>query len=253
MIIHTVNIVNIFGGVIFVIKLVAFDLDGTLTQHKTKLDEKNKSVLDRLGEKYHLVMAGAGLCMRIFNQMDQFPIDIIGSYGMQVGRYNNDTKNLDIVKDVTMPVNKDEIERKVTFVREKYGYTDYAGDNVQYHSSGVITFPILGTDAKQEDKLSFDPDRTKRRKIYNEVCELFSDYNVFVGGSSSFDMAPKPYNKYYALSKYCIELGIKHNEVVFVGDDYGLGGNDESVYKSDFGFICVDDYRDFEKCVKELL
>ena len=30
------------------IKLVAFDLDGTLTQHKTPLDEKNKAVLDRI-------------------------------------------------------------------------------------------------------------------------------------------------------------------------------------------------------------
>ena len=30
------------------IKIVAFDLDGTLTQHKTSLDEKNKSVLNRL-------------------------------------------------------------------------------------------------------------------------------------------------------------------------------------------------------------
>ena len=34
------------------IKLIAFDLDGTLTQHKTPLDAKNKAVLDRLAEKY---------------------------------------------------------------------------------------------------------------------------------------------------------------------------------------------------------
>lgn len=235
------------------IKLIAFDLDGTLTQHKTPLDAKNKAVLDKLAEKYHLVMAGAGLCMRIFNQMEQYPIDIIGSYGMQLGKYNKETKTLDIVKEVALPVNKEEIERKVTFLREKHGFTEFAGDNVQYHASGAITFPILGTDAKQEDKLAFDPDRSKRRKFYDEVCELFNDYNVFVGGSSSFDMAPKPYNKYYALSEYCKELGIRHDEAVFVGDDYGLGGNDESVYKSDFGFVCVDDYRDFENCMKELL
>lgn len=237
----------------FMIKLVAFDLDGTLTQHKTKLDAKNKRVLERLAEKYTLVMAGAGLCIRIFNQMGQFPIDIIGSYGMQIGLYNEKEKTIDIVKNVTMPVNKEEIENKVTFLRKKYGYTDFKGDNVQYHSSGAITFPVLGTDAEQADKLAFDPDRTKRRKIYNEVCELFSNYNVFVGGSSSFDMAPKPYNKYTALSEYCESKGIKHNEVVFVGDDYGLGGNDENVYKSDFGFICVDDYTKLEDYVKELL
>ena len=46
------------------IKLIAFDLDGTLTQHKTPLDEKNKSVLNRLGEKYKLLMVGAGQLSR---------------------------------------------------------------------------------------------------------------------------------------------------------------------------------------------
>ncbi|MBR4012656.1 MAG: phosphomannomutase, partial [Clostridia bacterium] len=73
------------------------------------------------------------------------------------------------------------------------------------------------------------------------------------GGSSSFDMAPKPYDKYHALDEYCKENGIAHDEVVFVGDDYGMGGNDESVYSSDFGFICVDDYRELEKSVKSII
>lgn len=66
-------------------------------------------------------------------------------------------------------------------------------------------------------------------------------------------MAPKPYNKRYALDKYCKENGILHSEVVFVGDDYGIGGNDESVYKSDFGFVKVDNYEEFCECVKHLL
>ena len=32
------------------VKVVAFDLDGTLTQHKEKLSEENKAVLDALEE-----------------------------------------------------------------------------------------------------------------------------------------------------------------------------------------------------------
>ena len=112
---------------------------------------------------------------------------------------------------------------------------------------------VLGTKAKQEDKLAFDPDRKKRRAFYGEVVEAFEDYVVFVGGSSSFDMAPKPYNKYHALDLYCKEHGLSHENVVFVGDDYGLGGNDESVYQSDIPFICVDDYRDFPKLMEQLL
>ena len=74
-----------------------------------------------------------------------------------------------------------------------------------------------------------------------------------MGGSSSFDMAPKPYDKYYALDIFCKENGYKHNEVVYIGDDYGLGGNDESVYKSDFHYITIDNYLDFPAKAARLL
>lgn len=235
------------------IKLVAFDLDGTLTQHKTPLDEKNRAVLERLQAKCSLVMVGAGQCERIFKQMGEYPLDIIGNYGLQYARYDSEQKNIVIERNLVFPCDRPSVEQRITMLREKYGYTDFAGDNVQFHPSGCVTFPILGTEANIKDKLSFDPDRSKRRKIYDEVCELFSEYIVFVGGSSSFDMSPRPYDKYYALDLYCKEHGIAHNEVVFVGDDYGLGGNDESVFKSDIAFIKVDDYRKLEEYLKELL
>lgn len=235
------------------VKLIAFDLDGTLTQHKTPLDEKNRSVLERLANKYKLVMVGAGQCMRIFNQMGGFPIDVIGNYGLQYARYDSNSNGLVIERDMVLPCDRESVEKRVTMLRNKYGFTEYAGNNVEFHPSGCVTFPILGTKAKQEDKLAFDPDRSKRRKIYAEVCEVFNEYIVFVGGSSSFDMAPKPYNKYYALDLYCKEKGIEHGEAVFVGDDYGEGGNDESVYRSDFGFVKVDDYTKLEEYLKELL
>ena len=235
------------------IKVVAMDLDGTLTQHKQGLDKENKEALNKLSKKYKLLMVGAGQVMRIFNQLGQFPIDIIGNYGLQYGVYNKDTKSMDIIRDLQFPTDVSQIEEKVTYLRKKYGYTAFAGDNVEYHPSGCVTFPILGTKAIQEDKLKFDPDRSKRRKIYDEVVETFSDYVVFVGGSSSFDMAPKPYNKYYALDLYCKENNLTHENVVYIGDDYGLGGNDESVYKSDFSYLTIDDYRDFPKIVEPLL
>ena len=236
------------------IKLMAFDLDGTLTQHKTKLSEKHRDILLKLQEKYTLIMVGAGQCRRIFNQLDGFPIDIIGNYGMQYAKYNPETKDLEIVRnDSLTAADRDSIEARVNALRKDYGYTEYAGESVEYHPSGCITYAILGTKAAIEDKLAFDPDRSKRRKFYDRVVADFPEYTVFVGGSSSFDMAPKPYNKYYALDLYAKEHGFKHDEVVFVGDDYGLGGNDESVYKSDFNFLTIDNYLDFPKVVEELL
>ena len=226
-------------------RLIAFDLDGTLTQHKTPLAQPNLGVLDSLGEKYKLLMVGAGMCSRIFRQMNGYPIDIIGNYGMQFCTYNAETKALDKVFDMHAPCDRESVERRITALRERFGYTEYTGDNVEYHDSGCVTFPLLGTKADIAAKLAFDPDRSKRKPLYPAVRDAFPDYTVFIGGSSSFDFAPFPYNKYYALDKYCAEYGYSHDEVVYVGDDYGPGGNDEAVYLSDFTFVRVDDYTRF--------
>lgn len=236
------------------IQVIAMDLDGTLTQHKQPLSPLTRATLEALGKRYKLLMVGAGQVQRIFHQMEYFPIDIIGNYGMQYATYNAQTGGLDMQRDEVIPAgDRGTIEARVTALREKYGYTEFAGDNVEYHPSGCLTFPLLGTKAAQADKLAFDPDRAKRRRICAQVCAAFPEYCVFVGGSSSFDMAPRPYNKLYALDLYCREQGIAHENVLFIGDDYGTGGNDESVYLSDVPFLCVDDYTTFPALVQPLL
>ncbi|MBO5879249.1 MAG: phosphomannomutase, partial [Clostridia bacterium] len=63
------------------IKLIAMDLDGTLTQHKTPLSKEHREILFALSKKYKLLMVGAGMCRRVFEQMERFPIDVLGNYG----------------------------------------------------------------------------------------------------------------------------------------------------------------------------
>lgn len=235
------------------LKVVAMDLDGTLTQHKQPMSPEVRETLVALSKKYKLLMVGAGQVMRIFNQMEHFPVDIIGNYGLQYGKYDTQTGTIEILRNLAFPCDRESVETRVTMLRQKHGLTEYRGENVEYHPSGCITFPCLGTAAQQQDKLAYDPDRSKRRAIYREVCEVFREYTVFVGGSSSFDMAPKPYDKRYALELYCRENDLSYENVVYIGDDYGPGGNDESVYLSDFPYLTIDDYRMFPEIVKPLL
>lgn len=234
-------------------KLVAFDLDGTLTQHKTPLSDEAREALDMLrASGCSLLMVGAGNCRRIFGQMGRYPIDIVGNYGLQYAEFDPAADDLRFVRDERIPCDRASVLARANGFRARHGLVDFAGDSVEFHESGVVTFAILGTQAQPADKLAYDPDRSKRRAMYAEVCALFPDFKVFVGGSSSFDMAPAPYDKAYALGRLCEERGLSKDEVLYVGDDYGPGGNDESVLLAGFPFLKIDDYRSTPARLREI-
>ena len=232
-------------------KLLCFDLDGTLTQHRSPLEEKNRNLLDKLSKKYKLIMVGAGNAPRIYKQMGEYPIDIIANYGMQ------ESKMIDgkftIVREVITSPDKAYFLEKIEYLRQKYGYTNYKGETVEFHATGMVTFPLLGTKADIADKLAFDPTREKRKVLYPEVLQLFPDYTVFIGGSSSFDFTAKQYNKYDAILSYAKEHGYQLDEILYIGDDFGDGGGDSHIRLGGMDYIEITDYTKTEEALAHLL
>ena len=223
-------------------RLICFDLDGTLAQYRSPMPPESRAVLDRLNETYKLLMVGAGGARRIYDQMGQYPIDILGNYGMQESKMIDG--KLVLIREDTCPVDRDFFCEKVQYLREKYGYTDFKGDGVEFHASGMVTFPLLGTKADIADKVAFDPTREKRKVLYPEVLEIFGEqYTVIIGGSSSFDFPGKHFNKYDAIMQYAKENGYKKDEILYVGDDFGDGGGDSHVRLGGMDYIFIDDYR----------
>lgn len=222
-------------------RLIGLDLDGTLTQHRSPLDAGHRELLDKLSKKYKLIMVGAGNCPRIYGQMGQYPIDIIGNYGMQESRISDG--RFTIVRDDKVLPDKEFFREKTAYLRKKYGYTSFKGEELEFHDSGMVTFPLLGTKADIADKLAFDPSRSKRHVLYPEVLEIFKGYEVYVGGSSSFDFAPAGYNKYDSMVRYGKEHGFDVDEMLYVGDDFGEGGGDSHIRIKGMDYIAIDDYR----------
>lgn len=230
-------------------KLIAMDLDGTLTQHKSKLEQQNTNLLNELRKEYSLVILGAGDCQRIYSQMNCYPIDIVGNYGIQESTIEDGV--FKIIRNDVYSVNKSFFEDTIDRIRRATGYTSYVGQSVEFHQSGLVTFPLIGTAAKLEDKLLFDPDGNKRKRIYDLVASEFSDYNCFIGGTSSFDISAKQYNKYYALLRYIEKKAINQEQVLFIGDDFKKGGNDEHVMLGGVDCIIVDHYNNTESILKQ--
>ena len=88
------------------VKLIAMDLDGTLTQHKSPLSAETRKTLERLSEKYKLLMVGAGQVERIFKQLGNFEIDIIGNYGLQYGVFDKENSKMKILRDIVIECDK---------------------------------------------------------------------------------------------------------------------------------------------------
>ena len=227
------------------IRLVAFDLDGTLTQHKSPLGADARAALDALrATGRDLWMVGAGSCRRIHRQMGGYPIGIVGNYGLQAAVPDAGApEGLRFLFDRRIPCDRESVARRAAAFRAAHGFTAFAGDGVEFHESGVVTLALLGTQAALPDKLAFDPDRSRRRALLADVAARFPEFVVFVGGSSSFDMAPRPYDKARALDERRAALGLGPERILYVGDDYGPGGNDEAVFRSAYPFLPVDDYR----------
>ena len=221
-------------------KLIVFDLDGTLSDHRCPMPEKSRALLDALGKRYHLAMCGAGNAPRIYKQMGNYPIDIVGNYGMQHAKVVNG--ELQITKQVVCDIDKKFFREKTDYLRDKYGYTAYFGEPLEFHKSGMVTFALIGTEAPHERKVVFDPDRAKRRAMYPEVLKIFKDYTVFIGGSTSFDIVEKQYNKYDATIEYAKTLGYSKDQILFVGDDMGDGGGDHHIRLGGMDYIHVLDY-----------
>ncbi len=221
-------------------KLLCFDLDATLTAHRCPLEPANKALLDTLRQKYDVIMVCAGNCPRVYAQMRQYPITILGNYGMMESTVENG--EFKIVREDVFPADTAFFRKQNDYLREKYGYTKYYGEPLEFHSTGMVTMGLLGKDAPVELKHEFDPDRAKRRVMYPEVCEIFKDYSVYIGGSSSFDFSAKQYNKYDAVVRYATEHGYSLEDVLFIGDDFDDGGGDSHVRIKGMDYIRIFDY-----------
>ena len=209
-------------------RVIVCDMDNTLVPPRSKVTDDMVCLLKKLMEKYTFVVLAAGGIERIKTQLlDEVKIPFVFSYyGTVYHRYIDGHYSL--VAEYTNGLsNVPEIKKAIQQIRDKYGYTDYYGNSCAEFRNEIV-FGLLGTKASLEKKLAFDPDKRKRMLIYHELKRILPENEVLIGGTSSFDILDKGINKEFGLKKI-MELGFKKEEIVYIGDDFTEGANDEAV------------------------
>ena len=223
-------------------KLVAFDLDGTLTRSKAPLEAKMATVLHRLlkRKKVAVVSGGAkkqyekqflsnlGLSPEDTANLFLFPTNGSAFYSFEKGS---------LTQRYAENFTPEQKQKILSAIQAAFKKTDFTPDPHTYGEliedrDSQITFSGLGQEAPVELKKAWDPDRTKREPIKAVLDELLPDFEIKINSSSSIDITKKGIDKAYAIRKICENLDLKIGDILFVGDALFPGGNDSAVLRT---------------------
>ena len=225
-------------------KLIIFDLDGTISESKSPIDEYMASLLDKLLKITKVAIISGG-------NWNQFQNQILEKLGEKVNLKNLSllptcgTKfyqfqsiwNVLYVKNFTK-VEKKEIIDSIQHAMIKTGFKakETWGDVIEDRGS-QITFSGLGQLAPIAKKIKWDPNFSKRKEMKVILDSLLPKFSVRLGGTTSIDITKKGIDKAYGIKKLSHVLKMPINEMIFIGDAIFEGGNDFPIKNT--GVNCI--------------
>jgi hypothetical protein len=214
-------------------KLIVFDLDGTLAPSKSSLDAEMASLLHDLLSVAKVAVISGGAWLQFQKQvLANLPQDdrlaqlsILPTCGTQFFQYDGEWKRL-YAEDFTA----DEKEKIISSLNKAILTAGFAvektwGETIEDRGS-QITYSALGQQAPLEEKVKWDADFAKRKKIKTILDTLIPEFSVSLGGATSIDVTKPGIDKAYGIKKLRDTLGISVEEMIYVGDALFPGGND---------------------------
>lgn len=246
-------------------KIIAFDLDGTLTVSKSEISVEMAVLMKELIKRSMVVVTSGGKFAQFKNQfLKPFLVDdsmhpflhnliLLPTSASQRYEYDEEKKDWQLTdKEPMDPSVKERIKKLLKEVIDSGLYDippNPAGDIVEDRDT-QITFSALGQSASVEAKKAWDPDQQKRKKIVSVLAPLLPEVSLLVNAYSSIDILNKGFNKAVGLVRFLDKIGLQKSDVIFVGDGLFPGGNDYSVYEAGIDTIPVRDPKETESLIQ---
>ena len=225
-------------------KLIVFDLDGTLADSKSRLDAEMSGLLhDLLGIVKVAVISGGDwpqfekqLLSNLSSDARLSNLSLLPTCGTKFFQYAGDWKKL-YSEDFTAA----EKEKIIGSLNKALGMAGFKvekvwGEVIEDRGS-QITFSALGQQAPLEEKIKWDADFIKRKKITAILDTLIPEFSIRMGGATSIDVTKSGIDKAYGIKKLRDILGISLQDMIYIGDALFVGGNDYPVEEA--GVVCI--------------
>lgn len=237
-------------------KVIAFDLDGTLAESKSPLDDHMAELLARLLEKFQVCVISGG-------KFEQFEKQLLANLNIEPSlmkrlhimptcgtRYYAFDLSQGKWRQVYAEDFTESEKKKIIHALNK-GFDDLGyrekktwGETIEDRGSQV-TFSALGQDIVDvlgkegvRKKEAWDPDNKKKRELRDYIAKLIPEFEVRVGGVTSIDVTKLGIDKAYGMKKIMELVGVSKDEILFIGDRLQEGGNDYPV--KIFGIDCIE-------------
>lgn len=243
-------------------KLIVFDLDQTLAKSKLSIDSEMSELLAELLRVKKVAVISGGKYEQFEKQFlktldvpeELLPgLFLLPTSGTSFYKYEDGWRR---VYHETLP--KEEREKIIFSIKKALQSAEIEtprklyGEQIEDRES-QITFSALGQKAPLEEKLKWDPDLEKRKKIKAVLAPLIPNFEVQIGGSTSIDVTKKGVNKGYGIKQMERLLKIPLGDMLFVGDRLIEGGNDYSVTKTGVDWIEVSGPEETKNIIRNLL
>lgn len=215
-----------------------FDVDGTLTVAKQKMDPSfQKTFLEWMDGKEVYIVSG-GTFERILNQVGTDILDKTSGVFACMG--NVFLQKLDLINETRFNewrivyenkfIYPKNLNRRLNSIVAKSDFPVKTGRHYE-ERTGMINFSIVGRNADQDQRKQYeewDAEKQERKEIVATLREKFNTLDFVIGGAVSMDIFNKGNDKSQIIKRYFLEA-IEHNKMHFVGDRISFPGNDHTL------------------------
>jgi hypothetical protein len=244
-------------------KLIVFDLDGTLTESKSDIDEEMATILCGLLERRKVAVIGGGAREQFQKQFLAHlrcpetlleNLSILPTSGASFFRFqkNNWRKVYQyyLSRRERTKIYKafKKAFKEIGYVKPKKTYGKIIEDR-----QSQITFSALGQKAPLAQKEKWNQKNDVRRRLKKTLEKYLPGFEVRLGGLTSIDITKKDLNKAFGVKEIMKSLSVSKKDVIYIGDALYKGGNDAAVLKTGVDTIQVSGPKEVKQIILKLL